>query len=433
MKARLLRIGCVSIALATGVACATSNEENQEPTNASTPSTDDAGTQLPDGPDTADAGRDADVVVSDGAVPTCSPDGWCATKMPDPDTSFYGISALDNAAFAMTNNTSLGAKILGWKPETGWSYIDDGSQQSTVWVPRTIYAPSEDDVYFFLADYSMLIGGASLGGIVFHGKRPVGTSKTWTWTHQSFPCADFDEGMIGGVGPDDVYMEVCSTIYRLTSKGEDGGADTWTPVYTDDDPTHFSLRSMSGVADDVWFYGSRNSLFTVGLASCEYILRKTSAGFEKVADGTLDAAGCTEKPGVLMLEPADSGLGYAGIFSVLSGSALLYGDNKMFRVSKGTSDRYELTKFTPNLFSTGAILSVWGASNDDLWMIGSGGPGSALVIRGEQIASASPKYSISSIAINGAPNLESLNFVTGTSTSNLWVVGNDTAYHKTTP
>lgn len=431
MKARLLRIGCVSIALATGVACATSNEETQEPTNPSNPATDEAGTQLPDGPD-ADAGRDEDVVLPDGAVPTCSPEGWCATRMPDPETSFSAASVLDDAVFALTNNTSLGVKVMAWTEEKGWSYIDDGSQQSTVLFPRTLYAPSKDDVFVFMVDYSLLLGGSTLGGVVFHGKPPVGSAKTWTWTQQSFPCADFDEGWIGGSGPDGVYMAVCSTIYRFASTGEDGAADTWDPIYTDvDDPTHFQIRSISGTADDMWFFGNRNSLFT-SAANCNFVIRKTADGFEKVFDATLGAADCTEKPGIQALDLSD-GFYYSGVFSRQTGSALMYGHDEILRVAKNASGSYDTSTLKPNLLSATAVNWIWGLSNDDIFLIGAGSPGSSLLIRGDQISGANPKYDISSIAINGAPNLKNLNFVLGTSNTNMWVLGNETAYHKTTP
>ncbi|AKU97746.1 hypothetical protein AKJ09_04410 [Labilithrix luteola] len=428
MKARLLRIGCVSVALAAGVACATSNEETQE----TTPPADtvDGSTNLPDEPDAGRDSGDAAANVPDGWVPTCSPEGWCATTLPDPDTSFGSASVLENTVFGITNNTSLGTKIVQWKPESGWAYIDDGTQQSSLWVSRDIYAPSEDDVYFAMADYSPLAGAGSFGSIVFHGRRPVAPAKTWTWTQQRFDCANFDEPWLGGTGPDGVYLTACNTVYRLSAKGEGGGADTWDPIYTDDDPTPYSIHGISGRADDLWFVGWRASLFT-SVTMCTYALRKTADGFEKVIDATLGFDDCTAKAGVLNFEKANMGNStYSEGVAASPGSLLVYGYRQIFEVAKNASDAWTATALNPNLISSSGIVSVWGQSNDDLWIIG-GSP--SLVLRGEQATTANPKYRISSIAINGAPSLKNLNIVAGTSNSNLWVLGNEIAYHKTTP
>jgi hypothetical protein len=78
--------------------------------------------------------------------------------------------------------------------------------------------------------------------------------------------------------------------------------------------------------------------------------------------------------------------------------------------------------------------SIWGTSEDDLWItastsISSGG----FVLRGANVWSDAGTYSFSTLALNGAPNTRSLEKIRGTSNSNLWAVGNERAYRKNTP
>ena len=432
----LLASGSAVLAAAAAVACAaTGNNEGTAPDGGGGPTV----VPIEEGGSPIDADVDVQAEASaPGAA--CSAAGWCETTLPDADLVMLDLWPLAARAFAIAESRTLGIKVLEWSDATSsWAYIDDGTQNEPGLgtFAGKIWAPSENALFYGVGP-----------GYVYHGTRTDPTAP-WSWSrhrlqdnshpgvvHPADGSPRYDAMSrlsypalgVWGTSSTDVYAWFTNTIYHWKSAGG-GGAPEWVPEYTADDAAdeneHLFFVSAGGAsASDVWFSGARRR----ATGSCALLVRKTAAGFERVADG-VPAFECTPKPDVAMIGGAEgwlTDLQASGTNQVVG----LKGARDAVRISVGADGSYgvELATVTPPVEPSvpPATRSLWTVANES-WT-----SRNVLVFRTKDLW-ASGAREISSIAIHGTPNVNQLYLVRGTSNSNLWAIGERNALHKTTP
>ncbi len=431
MRARYFRFTTVAVAIAAAAACASSEDEVTPP-----PGPDGGQTPLGDGGDsTTDASADCaalpDVTAPEsGSLQTCSAAGWCLTELPDPELTIRDIWPFEKKAFASVWSTTRGNRVIEWNediaPGTGWKYIDDGTQRGIPGNPNRIWAPNEDEVYYSIDLTSTTFTG-TWGGFLFHGKRPIPPATAWTWTSTRFDCDTQRDLRVWGIGGD-VYALSCGRIYRMTGDLDadggvvgDAGTPSWTVEYTDDDPTTLWLQGGVGVPDDIWFVAARGSNLR-----CTTIVRKTAAGYQRIVDGVQNGPlSCVEKPGYPMVPALTDFISITpgeivGVSYRPQGAVLV-------KIAVDGQGEVSVTEVKPGLGQQ--FGSLWSGSLDEAWLVAD----TYRIVHGSAIWSDAASFQYSTIALNGLPNESSLLKIRGTSTSNLWAVGTDRAFHKTTP
>lgn len=430
MRASFL-IGSIAFATAAVMACAATGENDgtqlpEQDSGTSVPPVTDSGTTE------VDAGGEASVVEP----PRCSPAGWCLTDLPDSDLLMKDLWPLAGRAFAVAESPTLGVKVLEWvDSDAKWTYIDDGSQNEDGrgrWAGR-IWAPSENEVYFGVSP-----------NYVFRGTRTA-PGLPWSWAHDSIGTSgsvDPDDGNpsywkrpgsartpalgIWGTSSADVYAWFKGTIYQRSSV--DGGAPEWVPVYvaadTDVPAEQMYFFAAAGKsADDVWFAGGRSR----SLSGCALLVRRTSTGWERTADGVAGSfnQACKPRAGRLLVGGAE---GWLTDIEVLSPDEIvaLKGARDVVKISVD-SDSYSVAPASiPTTLSANGLNSL-SSTEGDLWLGGTG-----LIVRGAGVWDGGA-FEISSSSLNGAPLTWPIYRVRGTSNSNLWAIGVRYALHKTTP
>ncbi|MBN9162184.1 MAG: hypothetical protein BGO98_11030 [Myxococcales bacterium 68-20] len=428
----VLASAVASVAIAS--ACASSEDEASELVAPPAPA------EVPDSGD-GDDGSVADVDVPDTRLPDCSPAGWCITDFPDEDLVFRDIAPFEDVAFAIAESRSEGIKVLEWSTSTNtWKYIDDGTQNATpigTFAGR-IYAPNVDEVYF-------TVGPSH----VFHGKRSGGT---WTWTKQALPdnIAGHTDSHgnptrtnrqptttlgVWGTGAGDVYAYYSNTIFHRDPV--DGG---FAAVYVADDleaaNEHIFFSSVHGSGpNDVWFVGARARTL---MTSCPLVVRKSGAGWERVADSVVSTSAntaCAERPGTLLIGgPGTSGwlLDIApvstteyvalhnriqiGLWEDVYATAIRITDG-------GYSFEQSLVPMKIGTGNPGSATSLW-RGDGETWFTSWG-----LVLRGSDDGT----VSVSTLSRSGGAVVAPFYRIRGTSNQNLWAIGARHAYHKTTP
>lgn len=435
MKASFF-LACGAVVLAT-VACAASGINDE-----TAPSPDAGGGDAVIA-DAAVAESDADA-ESAAERPQCSAAGWCATSLPDTDLSMKDIWPLPGRAFAVAESPTLGVKVLEWDDLVArWKYIDDKSQNDPGFGQYVgkIWAPNENEVYYAVSP-----------GYIYHGKRPVPPETAWSWTRDRLadnsPVDDGDpaDGYpsywktganypalgVWGTSSGDVYAWVTNTIYHR--KSVDGGTSEWIAEYVADDSDepgphrpfgeHLFFLSAAGTSpDDVWFSGARARLG----AGCALVVRKTPAGYKRVADGLLSrmSSACSERPGTLMIGGAE---GWLTDVQALAPDQFigLKGARDVVRISvEGDSYSVALAP-VPEAVSPRGLNSLW-SGHGDVWLSGWG-----RVVRGANVWDGGA-YQISTTSLSGGPLNRPMYQIRGTSNTNLWAIGVRHALHKTTP
>ena len=416
--------------IATLVACATAEEPSEvkpsPDTDGGLPATVDAA------PVEREAGPSPEPVEA-----KCSDAGWCPTALPDEDLVMKDIWPVGERAFAIAESATLGVKVLEWNnADEAWRYIDDTTQNAPGFGAYAggIWAPSEDEVYYGVAP-----------GYVYHGKRPVPPATAWVWTRQRLqensgsvdPLAGYPNYWraatrypalgIWGTGPDNVYAWFTNTIYHLTSV--DGGAPEWLPEYVATDRANSSERlfflSAAGTGpDDMWFSGARSRTSS----GCAILVRKTAAGYRRIADGTLTSivSPCTARAGALLIGGAHGWL--TDIQAVSEGRILgLKGAQDVVKILLSGDDYSVAAAPVPTSVTVKAMNSLW-AGPDDFWLSSRG-----LLVRSSGDVWNGGGYGVSTIAMNGAPFERHIHRVRGSSNTNIWAIGVRHALHKTTP
>ncbi len=416
------------------VGCATSDEVIAE----ETPTPEEAGV-LPPTPtaEAADAAADA----TDAVVVTCSLAGWCPTSLPDTDLSIKDIWPVsEDRAFAIAESATVGVKVLEWRAQdAAWKYIDDNTQnQLDGAFAGAIWAPNLDTVYY------------AVGSYIYRGTRLAPPGTGWSWSRQKLEDnshvgdpthAAHDHGRPGGksypavgvwgVDANNVYAWYSNTVFHWKSEG--GAASSWVEEYVLDDPDqaseHLFFVSAAGSGpDDVSFAGVRKQAWTLSTSTrdCAILVRKTSGGFARVADGTLTAGDCAERAGLPRVGGAQGWL--TDIQSTAPGAitGLKAGMEIVQLSAEGVTVSDEPVASFPSL-GIYTFSSFWRSPSHG-WLTAAPG----IVIRGDATGDGG-SYAISSLALDGNPIRVDMNRVRGTSDTNLWAIGNGYAFHKTTP
>jgi hypothetical protein len=233
-----------------------------------------------------------------------------------------------------------------------------------------------------------------------------------------------------GTGRDDVYAWYANTVFRWQA-GSDGTPGWVTEYVLDDrdrDSEHVFVTSAGGTAGDVWFSGGRDD-FPFNKA-CGFVVRKSSAGWERVADGIVpdDYTDCVERPGTLLVGGLDGW--FTDVQPLGDGTVLgLKGARSVARISSAADGA--TASWDADLFPIPVAVSQYNFSS--LWSVGSRSWVSSLgvVAVGTDVTEGG-SYQVSTIALRGSPLNRQMYQVRGTSSDNLWVVGARYALHKTT-
>lgn len=372
------------------------------------------------------ADSSADVAVE---IPNCSLAGWCETTLPDVDLRIVDVWPFENRTLAVGVSDTLGAKVLEWaEADARWRYIDDATQNDPglgAYFGST-WAPSEDELYFTVSP-----------GYVYHGTRAAPPASNWTWTRTALPNTGASQNYsvyakypplgVWGTTSKDVYAWLENSIFHGTS--DDAGILSWVAEYVADDAQSpderlFFTAAGAATADEIWFVGARHTNF----AECPVVVRKTSAGYQRIADGSLAANAC-EQTGPLTMGGDEGGL--TDLQSAAGHLVALKGGRTPVRFSFDGSvwaaDVGAILPASLGLEEGEKLLSLWVDSNG-AWLSG------GFVIHGTDVW-AGGSYEISTLARNGAPIVRPFWQVRGSSTTNpnLWAVGDYHAFHKTTP
>jgi len=433
-------LGCSFVALGTGIACASSEDDSQ-------PIQDDESN-----PDVAVVAVDAsteDVGVVEPPPPpeTCTSAGWCLTELPDVDLTLIDIWPLRGRAFAAAVSASLGTKIMEWvDADQQWTYIDDETQNENGfgrYVGR-IWAPNENEVYYTVEP-----------GYVYHGTRG---GAAWSWEREllvptliatlgqdlSAPAVGKPETAslgVRGTSSGDVYAWRANTIYRRMSV--DGGASQWVEEYSDGTSSQRSQIYSAAASEggDIWFGGAHSGF------GCPLLLRKGPDGYQTVFRsvftvvprlmcGPIPEASSLERPN----EPS-TGIAHSGALTDLHVGAdgevtALWHESTLTRfIPRDGGYDYVPEVVVEKKSGAGANFSassLW-VQGDEAWLTASGpNTASGWVFRGPLTGDANA-FGLSSVALNGLPHVKPLYRIRGTDASNLWAVGARYAFHKTAP
>ncbi|MBN9162919.1 MAG: hypothetical protein BGO98_35545 [Myxococcales bacterium 68-20] len=434
----VLASAIASVAIAS--ACARSEDAPSVGTDPPPPS------EVPDSGDDDGGDEDSDVDVPDSRLPDCSPAGWCITGFPDEDLVFRDIAPFEEVAFAIAESRIEGIKVLEWTKATNtWQYIDDGTQNEPpigTFAGR-IYAPNADEVYF-------TVGPSH----VFHGKRSGGT---WTWTKQALPdniaghtdshgnpIDVYGGGQpittlgVWGTGAEDVYAYYSNTIFhRDPASGSFAAVNVADDLEADNEHIFFASVHGSG-PNDVWFVGAR----VRGYLSCPLVVRKSAAGWERVADGVVSTnfnTPCAERPGTLFIGGPGKGgwlvdiapvstTEYVALYNRVKGTSFEDAYATTIRV---TDDGYSFEQSLVPVKIADSMAASYLRRASALWR----GDGETwftswgLVLRESEDGT----FSVSTLSRSGAQVNAPFYRIRGTSNQNLWAIGARHAYHKTTP
>ena len=423
---RIVLVGSVATAILTVVACASTGDDPPAPSP-------DAESPAP----TPDASEREVVVGSDAGpearAPLCSADGWCETLLPDGDLFLRDVWPFPDRAFAIADSATVGIRVLEWtREDSTWRYIDDNSQNEALAESASkIWAPNVDEVYYSAGP-----------AMIYHGTRPVPPATAWTWRSERLPdnspegapgmTADQKRMALGvwGTGKGDVYAWYSNTIFHR--KIGDAGAVSWVPEYIVDDPDTAAQRLLivgaAGTrADDVWFSGVRYE----DNYACNVVVRKTSGSYQRIADGVQQDAlwlPCTARADVpLLLGGSESQ--WPQQFQSPDGHRFLIGGDVQQIAPEGDGgyavSRTSLSSRVWRTFWTDPDDRLWAGANltDDGW---------GVVVRAD-IGADAGEYQSSRTARNGAPAAGTIAQIRGTSATNIWLVGDRHAIHKTTP
>jgi len=430
MRSRwFLAPAAVVVASAAGAACADS-----EPANDGAPPSE---TEQPEAGATGDSGSaepDATTTEPDAdAVRTrCSSAGWCVTPLPDADLVMTDIWPVGARAFAIAESPTIGVKVLEWDPGTAaWGYIDDGTQNAPGLglYAGGIWAPSDGEVFFGVGP-----------GYVFHGTRPIPPATSWTWTRAKLPDGNLAAGVretaadgqvsqsetelkrpslgIWGTSRDDVYAWYTNSLFHLES-------ESWVQVYaiTDKGSPAERVKFLSGSGsgpDDIWFSGVRS---TSTLSQCALVVRKSAGNYVRIADANV-SAGCQPKEGYLYI----GRLPLTNIHPIAADTAVaLLGIGEVVKIARdGTGYTKSSSRVPAAVANQRDFFSLW-TSDGDVWL-----SGRSQIVHGTAIWDGG-SYAISTIASDELPLGRPLIQIRGTSTTNLWAIGERYAIHKTTP
>lgn len=485
---RILLLASAATGLAAAVACATSDVDVTAP-----PPNDAGPTEMPDAavePPAEDAG-DAEAP----SVEACSDAGWCTTSLPDPDLTLTDIWPFETRAFAIAETPTQGVKVLEWDDAVQtWVYIDDDTQNTfeSGRYSGKIWAPNENELYYGVSPAFIYHGTRTAPSSPWTWQRSrldnhspdagadrdPGIARVGPVFGSTALPTDYPALGVWGTSSDDVYAWYANTIFHRTTAG--GGEPTWVAEYTADDSVSASDRffffSATGSSrDDVWFAGTRGRYANTGVFSCPIVVHKTADGYQRLVDHTLSGTSptnhtqgsCAAKAGARSLETWSSGFdlgwlvippgfmtatdgawltniasaGPNAIAGILEGRNLAYIEASDGGIARRTTMGWTaLRRDAPSYLNsvwvhgTETWMSGWGAvlrtdTDVDLWS-------RALQLYYVTNAGISPDagtYTVSSLALNGAPLDAPFHQVRGTSNTNLWAVGARYALHKTTP
>ena len=404
------RRAAVLAAAATWVAACTAAGSEAPPAPVEVP-TADASTTIDDAAPARDGGADADA----RPPPLCSDAGWCETDLPAEGLEVRDVWPLASHAFAVYNPKGSTASKVGEFDGVAWTTLHSLSAAKAVW------ASGVDEV--LAGGY----GGPAEAPLL----RGVRAAGVWTWS--TALVGEQTVASIWGSSANDVYAVAApGGLYHRAASG------TWT-LELPSDPTLTLARVLGTSATDVWVLGHRGA--------CGFAAHKTNAGFVVVADGvpgtrtlpdgsavddcvlvppavstatpwpsTAFRATLGTEPGVPFFPPA-----YAATANELEVSLA----DRLHRVSVGGDGGLQIQQ---GAFLLPGLRALWGPTASDVYVAGKG-----QVLRNRAVWSDGGTFEFSTVALNGTALRVQFRAIRGVGPSNLWVVGDSYALHKTTP
>ncbi|MDF2696704.1 MAG: hypothetical protein K0S65_5087 [Labilithrix sp.] len=412
MSGGLLRTASFSCAVLVAVACAATGsetlprEEDKDSGPAVVPEPDSGMTvEVDSGPD--------------GNAPElpCSPAGWCVTATADPATNFYEVAPVTGAAYALAwvrgRTTFMVFDGAQWNavPHEHWDGVPKGQK-----ILEALWAQKRSEVF---------VGGAE--GFVARGTEQNGT---WTWEREPFPTIDTVRS-VWGDADGTMYATTENVLYRRSG----AAGSTWTVEFdprTEADATPelagLKLAAVFGTSsDDLWLTGAA--------VPCMVIFHKSAEGWATLAQGTPTIGDPEYCSFSIPPDPVDPwsfdhrphivhphSVGRDAFIAVAQTKS--YGSDafpiRAVIEPPGTLRMKVLT------YERG-MQSAWTSTGSRSYIAGFG----RVLVNPDPLDGGS--WEISSIALNGKATLKQFEVIRGTSESDLWLVGDSYALHKTTP
>lgn len=363
-----------------------------------------------DSASTDDASNDANVDAPGDAEAgsTCSPDGFCHTTMPSRDTFDAGDLAPDltvsfdlvdvsvvpgGTAFAI----SSAGHLLEWRVGAWSVAYTAGATLSRV------LAVTADDVWI-----------AGYNGLVRHGTRSAGAPFT------------FVDASLGGFWPilgmqaasaDEIWIYAGNVLYRRIPAEDGGGtwnATTLAMTVTGTNPYMSLTKMWRGSSGELWLggleynscwgtvcpYVSRPVLWKRTIGEGGPVFESVPFAFDTVSySGVVAGAERGGRPLLCIGQPCSS---------------------LMVVADDGTTSN-ETTGLTE-----GSVESAWASGPADAWLVGT--PGVVRHWNGSE-------WTFARVTITSAPVVKPLHAVHGvvdtSGAIDMWIVGKDTALHRT--
>lgn len=398
-----------SIAL-VGIAC---SDSEADATGRSDENRPDASLEGRDSSSDADASDDA----ADAAPRTCSVDDVCHTELP-PDSFLRDVwSAGDGVVWAVgfvqhSNQVPTGT-VFRWDG-SAWTVVFETDKELLA-----IWGSGATDIW---------VGGA--GGL-FHGKGASSDALGWTKV-RSEPISS-----IWGSSATDVWAVGFSWMYTLAYAGtvlHFAGADEWEV-----DPLTSRAAAYQKVwgtsANDMWLAAVEDNQCVDCGGSRGFVMRRRSNG----------AGGFTWSEDAM---PDFGRVGFHSFGSVVVGGASIGGDaawlfgfdakqhdtffrgasktdgSGSFTWSQGTFGTCRYTTWELGCLGLWLVRSVWGKDPNDVYIAGDAGR-----LRHWD----GTNLSLVSTTTTKIPTQAALFAMWGTSSTDLWIVGDRVAFHKVAP
>ena len=375
-----------------------------------------------------DARSDSPVPDRDGGPP-CNEDGWCRTPLPGvPSPSLKGVFAVSPTRALATGETCAiqgsqyvcATSLLLWDGNA-WSTAARGLERLTgIWA-------SDADHFWVVNDQSK-----SIARVTFDGNHADIATESLPYDLKS--CADAKLA-ISGSGPTGVYVAAYCYNGDQTTKGflfhrteGDGGAPAWSTTWSGGGTSELQAGLGSvfvSPSGDVWAAGWKIQGPTGSWSARSYIPDTMSTLVLRVTGDTVDEQALDPSLAMCSQSIWSAGDGTVFVGGVCDSGYLDYTEYPTLARYGQLADGgfgWSAVHRTP-IGQWGAIGRsfpvVWGFGSTEVYAVGSW----ATVWNGTALETVN-------LAVNGSPVGNRVESVHGSSSTDIWMVGNGFAMHR---
>ena len=372
-----------------------------------------------------DASEEDAPVDAPSAVPTCSADGWCYTKLPaagsfdaggilpDPSGVRFALSSVWASSEHRAWAVSRAGHVLQWNG-TEWKVeLVVGAGLNSVW------GVSATDVWV-AGDTGLLLHGTDTGGGMTFQPVSIGTTQSIA--------------RVWGTSASDVWI-IADRAYHLTAET----AGTATPFVEVTLPSNFGdavafIRPTAvwGTPNETWFAGTESSFCAppscTNASQLFAARRRVGAGGAvtwdtvpmPIADATKVVSGASTSSGVQVLALATRLFDTAFAARIADDASKLDPKDGPITVNGSHAWSFEVAE------AYGQPTALWGREEDDVWLVGQSGVVRRFDGDGWQLVRVA-RTALSPLAsnLNGIDG-----FVAPTGEREMWIVGEDVALRR---